>query len=212
MIIIKDDMYRLLYVDEHWYLFFRYHQILCERLYKIYKQAQQLAEQERAEAARREHSVAEALKLRAKLEIAVDDYYPAFLDIARNLLDGNMDGVQYEDTLREMFGIHAYIAFTLDKLVHNCVRQLQYLVQDDVSVAVKQYYHEENKALNGLPVGCGGKVSHMSYSSVMTAELAYQKRVESLLNDQNVFKIISVSPLSLSLSISISCESSLSLS
>lgn len=113
-------------MDEHWYLFFRYHQILCERLYKIYRQAQSLAEQERDEAKRREQSVAEALKLRQKSEIAVDEYYPVFLDIVRNLLDGNMDGVQYEDTLREMFGIHAYIAFTLDKVVHNCVRQVKY--------------------------------------------------------------------------------------
>ena len=27
-----------------------------------------------------------------------------------------MDGQAYEDTLREMFGIHAYISFTLDKV------------------------------------------------------------------------------------------------
>ena len=167
----------------------RYHQILCERLYKIYKQAQHQAEQERAESRSREQSVAEALKLRQKLDIAVDDFYPAFLDIVRNLLDNNMDSVQYEDTLREMFGIHAYIAFTLDKLVHNCVRQLQYLVQDDTSVAVKQLYHDEQRA---APNACGGKVSHMSHANVMAAELAYQKRAESLLNDQNVFKIISV--------------------
>lgn len=118
-------MYRLLNVDEHWYLFFRYHQILCERLYKIYKQAQQLAEQERQDAKNREQSVAEALKLRQKSDMSIDEYYPVFLDIVRNLLDGNMDSVQYEDTLREMFGIHAYIAFTLDKVVHNCVRQVR---------------------------------------------------------------------------------------
>jgi paired amphipathic helix protein Sin3a len=94
-------------------------------LYKIYKQAQQLAEQERQDAKNREQSVAEALKLRQKSDMSIDEYYPVFLDIVRNLLDGNMDSVQYEDTLREMFGIHAYIAFTLDKVVHNCVRQVR---------------------------------------------------------------------------------------
>jgi paired amphipathic helix protein Sin3a len=119
-----DDLYRLFYVDEHWYLFFRYHQILCERLHKIYKQSLQIAEQEAIDSRSREDSVAEALKLRNKCEIAVDEYYPAFLDIVRNLLDGNMDSTQYEDTLREMFGIHAYITFTLDKVVHHCVRQV----------------------------------------------------------------------------------------
>jgi paired amphipathic helix protein Sin3a len=210
-----EDLYRLFYVDEHWYLFFRYHQILCERLHKIYRHAQQIAEQEMLESRNRELPVAEALKLRSKSDVRIDEYYPTFLDIVRNLLDGNADSTQYEDTLREMFGIHAYIAFTLDKVVHNCVRQLQYLVQDETSTSVKQTYCDEIKssgsglnnvagmslgsllssiagtaAGNGVS-GCGGKVSHMCYASVMSAELAYQKRVESMLSDQNCYKIIS---------------------
>jgi paired amphipathic helix protein Sin3a len=57
-------------------------------------------------------------------EIEVEDYYPAFLDMVKNVLDGNMDSNAYEDTLREMFGIHAYIAFTLDKVVTYAVRQV----------------------------------------------------------------------------------------
>ena len=48
--------------------------------------------------------------------------------MVRSVLDGNMDSVAFEDTLREMFGIHAFTAFTLDKVVVNAVRQLQYLV------------------------------------------------------------------------------------
>jgi paired amphipathic helix protein Sin3a len=214
----NEDMYRLFYVDEHWYLFFRYHQILCERLSKIYKQAELTAEQENLETKSREQSVAEALKLRNKSEIPCDEYYTAFLDIVRNLLDGNMDSVMYEDTLREMFGIHAYHVFTLDKVVHNCVRQLQYLVQDDCSTSIKQIFLDEQNSLL-VPVGstlnianlnitssvvvltttlaehssgCGGKVSNMSYLSVMNSELAYQKKAEALLlNDQNCYKILS---------------------
>ena len=44
--------------------------------------------------------------------------------MVRNLLDGNMEANLYEDTLREMFGIHAYIAYTMDKVVSNAVRQV----------------------------------------------------------------------------------------
>ena len=51
-------------------------------------------------------------------EIEPEDYYPAFIDMVKNLLDGNMDAQSYEDTLREMFGIHAYISFTLDKVIY----------------------------------------------------------------------------------------------
>ena len=49
-------------------------------------------------------------------EIDPEDFYPTFLDMVKNLLDGNLDGQAYEDTLREMFGIHAYVSFTLDKV------------------------------------------------------------------------------------------------
>lgn len=41
-----------------------------------------------------------------------------------------MDSTNFEDTCREMFGVHAYIAFTMDKLVQNIVRQ----VSDDLAV------------------------------------------------------------------------------
>lgn len=61
-------------------------------------------------------------------EVELEEYYPAFLDMVRSLLDGNIDPTQYEDTLREMFTIHAYIGFTMDKLVQNIVRQVARLV------------------------------------------------------------------------------------
>lgn len=60
------------------------------------------------------------------MDIDVEDYYSAFLEMVRNLLDGNMETSQYEDQLREMFTIHAYIAFTMDKLIQSIVRQVSY--------------------------------------------------------------------------------------
>lgn len=59
------------------------------------------------------------------VDIDVEDYYSAFLEMVRNLLDGNMETSQYEDQLREMFTIHAYIAFTMDKLIQSIVRQVE---------------------------------------------------------------------------------------
>ena len=44
--------------------------------------------------------------------------------MVRQLLDGTMDSSTYEDSLRDMFGIHAYTAFTMDKIIHHCVRQV----------------------------------------------------------------------------------------
>lgn len=64
------------------------------------------------------------------VDVDVEDYYPAFLDMVRSLLDGNIDSSQYEDSLREMFTIHAYIAFTMDKLIQSIVRQVSAGRQD----------------------------------------------------------------------------------
>ena len=62
------------------------------------------------------------------VDIEVEDYYSAFLEMVRNLLDGNMEASQYEDSLREMFTIHAYTAFTMDKLIQSIVRQVSCLL------------------------------------------------------------------------------------
>lgn len=67
------------------------------------------------------------------VDIDVQDYYSAFLEMVRNLLDGNMETSQYEDQLREMFTIHAYIAFTMDKLIQSIVRQVRHRLQVDCS-------------------------------------------------------------------------------
>jgi len=90
----------------------------------MFQQSLRLIEQENNSQRHRSTSIASVLRLSNRVNIPIDEYYPAFLDMVRNLLDGNMDCSTYEDSLREMFGIHAYIAFTMDKIIHNCVRQV----------------------------------------------------------------------------------------
>lgn len=82
----------------------------------MYDRAQILAAEEAQHNSNRRESTATALRLKARSEIQVEDYYPTFLDMLKNVLDGNLDGNNFEDSLREMFGIHAYIAFTLDRV------------------------------------------------------------------------------------------------
>lgn len=82
----------------------------------MYERALILAMEEEKYRSNRRESTATALRLKQKNDIQVEDYYPTFLDMLKNVLDGNMDSNNYEDSLREMFGIHAYIAFTLDRV------------------------------------------------------------------------------------------------
>lgn len=180
---LSNDCYTLFFVNNNWYLFFRLHQLLCERLGKIFNLACQIAEEESKCKSDRKESTAVALRLKAPSEVEPEEYYPHFLEMVKNLLDGNLESSQYEDMLREMFGIHAYIAFTMDKLVQNIVRQFQHLAADDICVQVTDEFiaQKSNDAT-------GGPVDTMAQR--MTQELAYQKKVEQILSDENCFRIM----------------------
>lgn len=131
--------------NNNWYIFLRLHSILCERLAKIYERSVVLASDEAKLKSNRKESTAIALRLKPKPQIEIEDYYPAFLDMVKNLLDGNMDANIFEDTLREMFGIHAYVAFTLDKVVSYAVRQLQHCVTERTAIACTDLFLREQK-------------------------------------------------------------------
>lgn len=53
------------------------------------------------------------------------EYYNALLELVKGVLDGNVEPGAYEDAAREMLGIKAYPAYTLDKLVSIAVRQVR---------------------------------------------------------------------------------------
>ncbi|XP_035251360.1 SIN3 transcription regulator family member Aa isoform X1 [Anguilla anguilla] len=188
-----DEAYNLFYVNNNWYIFLRLHQILCSRLLRIYGQAERQIEEDCRErdwesevlGFKRDKNDNPAIQLRLKepMDIEVEDYYSAFLEMVRNLLDGNMDASQYEDSLREMFTIHAYIAFTMDKLIQSIVRQLQHIVSDAICVQVTDLYLAESPN-----AATGGALS--SQPSRATAEGTYQRKAEQLMSDENCFKLM----------------------
>uniref|UniRef100_A0A3Q3JTE5 Paired amphipathic helix protein Sin3a n=1 Tax=Monopterus albus TaxID=43700 RepID=A0A3Q3JTE5_MONAL len=190
-----DDAYNLFFVNNYWYVFLRLHHILCSRLQRIYGQAEKQIEEDSRErewerevlGLKREKNENPAIQLKMKepMDVDVEDYYSIFLEMVRNLLDGNMEPTQYEDSLREMFTIHAYIAFTMDKLIQSIVRQLQHFVTDDGCAHVLDMYLSEsaNKAT-------GGTLS--TQTSRATAEGAYQRKAEQLMTDENCFKLMFV--------------------
>lgn len=180
---LQDEAYTLFMANNNWYIFLRLHAILCKRLAKIYERTIALAAEEAKLRINRKESIAVALRLKPKPQIEVENYYTAFLEMVKNLLDGNMESTAYEDTLREMFGIHAYIAFTLDKVVQYSVRQLQHCVTERTAIACTKLFQKEQK--NG---GTGGSCS-MAYRRVQQ-ELTYQRAAEKAVQDESCFKII----------------------
>ncbi|MBN3296453.1 SIN3B protein, partial [Amia calva] len=188
-----DDVYNLIFVNNNWYFFLRLHQILCSRLLKVYRQAEKQLLEHRAEREREKmlsdgrkekiNDLAMELRLKQPSEVELEEYYPAFLDMVRSLLDGNLDSTQYEDTLREMFTIHAYIGFTIDKLIQNIIRQLHHLVSDDVCLQVAELYLSERKR--------GAAGGNLLSQCVRAAwETNYQWKAERVMADENCFKVM----------------------
>ena len=62
--------------------------MICERLLKMYQRSVEIAESEASDKKQRKEATAVSLRLKAPAEIDVEEYYPAFLDMVRNLLDG----------------------------------------------------------------------------------------------------------------------------
>ncbi|XP_051176886.1 paired amphipathic helix protein Sin3a isoform X2 [Leptopilina boulardi] len=181
-----EEEYVLFMASNSWYLFLRLHQTLCERLTKMYERAVALADEESQYKQQRKESTAVALRLKPKSEIPIEDYYPAFLDMVKNVLDGNMESTAYEDTLREMFGIHAYIAFTLDKVVIYAVRQLQHLVSDPICQQCMDLFQREQR--QPKESGGAGGLCITAYLRI-GAEMAYHRKAEKAMAEENCFKI-----------------------
>ncbi|XP_026840742.1 uncharacterized protein LOC6603455 isoform X1 [Drosophila persimilis] len=178
----EDESYSLFFASNNWYLFLRLHAILCDRLHHMYERARLLAiEEERCRVNRRE-STATALRLKPKPEVQVEDYYPTFLDMLKNVLDGNMDSNTFEDTMREMFGIYAYVSFTLDKVVSNAVRQLQYCVTERAALDCVELYATEQRRGS---TGGYCRDAHKTFDR----EMMYQRKAESMFNEENCFKV-----------------------
>lgn len=177
-----EEAYTLFFTNNNWYLFLRLHAILCERLRSIYERAQIIATEERMYQSTRTNSTATALRLKPKSEIKVEEFYATFLDMLKNVLDGNMEAGNFEDSLREMFGIHAYIAFTLDRVVQNAVRQLQHCVTERGALECVELFQLEQRkgGAGGLCRTANRRVAH---------ELAYQRKAEAALQDENCFKV-----------------------
>ncbi|KAL1429739.1 hypothetical protein MTO96_034692 [Rhipicephalus appendiculatus] len=167
----SDDSYALFFVNDNWYLFFRLHHLLCERLTKVYRLSKNLAADEAKERKDQSESTAVALGLKPRSDVEVEDYYRVFLDIVKSMLDGNMSGKQYERSLREMFGIYAYTMFTLDKVVQNAVRQLQHMVFHEVCKRCTELFAEKQRA-----GGAGGRMCHRRKPYIPRVQLPEESR------------------------------------
>ncbi|CAH8841345.1 unnamed protein product [Trichobilharzia szidati] len=127
----KQEYYSVLYGNNHWYAFLRLHHLLLCRLHHLRTRGATAVQEAVSDKDEYHVQAAELLHLRRYGGTDPSQYYTHALNLVKDLLDGGEDINTYEDRLRDMFGIHAYPWFTMDRLIINIVRQLQALTSGD---------------------------------------------------------------------------------
>ncbi|CAI9092801.1 OLC1v1028134C1 [Oldenlandia corymbosa var. corymbosa] len=105
---------QLFYGNDSFYVLFRLHHILYERIHKA-----------------KLHSSTAENKWRASNDTNSADSYSRFMNALYSLLDGSSDNAKFEDDCRAIIGTQSYLLFTLDKLIYKLVKQLQTIATDD---------------------------------------------------------------------------------
>ncbi|XP_055952597.1 paired amphipathic helix protein Sin3b-like isoform X1 [Argiope bruennichi] len=166
--------YTLFFASKQWFVFFRQFHILCERLSRL------LFESNRIGAHIKEESTEEG-----DIYIPMIRPKPTYEELIAklsDLLSGALEYSKFEEEARSLFGIHAYVSFTMDKLILTIVRQLQQVIGDDICKQCAALFSQHTKT-----------VASSGYSSPMEAsrvEHEYLRKVDKMMEDERCFKIV----------------------
>ncbi|KAF5185154.1 Paired amphipathic helix protein sin3-like [Thalictrum thalictroides] len=126
----KTTESQIFYGNDSFYVLFRLHQTLYERLL----------------CAKMNSSSAER-----KWKTSKDESLPytRFMKALYNLLNGSADNTKFEDECRAVIGTQSYLLFTLDKLIFKIVKQLQTVASDEMNHKLLQLYAYEKSRRPG---------------------------------------------------------------
>ncbi|KAL3631082.1 hypothetical protein CASFOL_024066 [Castilleja foliolosa] len=122
----KEENLQIFYGNDSFYLLFRLHQMLYERMLSA-----------------KLHSSSSENRWRVSNDANQADSYARFKEALRNLLNGSSDNAKFEDECRAIIGSQSYVLFTLDKLIHKIVKQLQIIASDEMDNKLLHLYAYE---------------------------------------------------------------------
>ncbi|XP_058193271.1 paired amphipathic helix protein Sin3-like 3 [Rhododendron vialii] len=128
----KEKDSRVFYGNDSFYVLFRLHQTLYERI----------------QSAKINSSSAEK-KWRGSNDTSPTDLYARFISALYSLLDGSSDNTKFEDDCRAIIGTQSYVLFTLDKLIYKLVKQLQTIAADEMDNKLLQLHAYEKSRKPG---------------------------------------------------------------
>ncbi|KAJ0243536.1 Histone deacetylase interacting domain-containing protein [Hirschfeldia incana] len=123
----KDVTNRIFYGNVDFYVLFRLHRILYERI----------------SCAKAYCTGGGEMNRRNRKDTGSTDPYARFMSAVFSLLNGSVENYEFEDECRDIIGSQSYVLFTLDKLLYILVKQLQAVVADDKDNKLLQLYECE---------------------------------------------------------------------
>ena len=150
---------KIFYGHDGYYLLFRLHQHLYERLATARASAVSMSKQfgQKVEP--------EAVRAAKEREIHND-----FLRLLFKLLNGTVESSSFEDDCRTLLGANSYVLFTLDKLIYKIVKQTQSLLADETASKLLHLY--EYEAARTFPFV--EAVYHANASVLLLGEACYR--------------------------------------
>ncbi|KAG6486831.1 hypothetical protein ZIOFF_055411 [Zingiber officinale] len=127
-----DISSRIFYGNDSFYVLFRLHQMLYERILSA-----------------KTNSSAAENKWRSSKDSNPPNLYAKFMSALYNLLDGSSDNTKFEDDCRSIIGTQSYVLFTLDKLIFKVVKQLQAIASDEMDIKLLHLYLYEKSRRAG---------------------------------------------------------------
>ncbi|OZJ02279.1 hypothetical protein BZG36_05062 [Bifiguratus adelaidae] len=161
-----------------WYCAIRLIRVVYERLKEIKGIADEMLANPKRVKRQNQNALELALTANQFAHIEKDllsgQYYEGVLDLIDKLYEDEIDQQNFEDLTRYIFGTKAYILFTVEKVVHQLVKQLQFLINDpkcaqtlEMFFAFEQQQDTSRQTLN-----------------------VYRKKVEELVGQEdNVYRI-----------------------
>ncbi|KAF8083225.1 hypothetical protein N665_0787s0007 [Sinapis alba] len=130
----KQDS-RVFYGNDDFYVLFRLHRILYERI-----------------SSAKTYCAGGEMNGRNTKDTSSPDPYARFMSALFSLLNGSAESSKFEDECRAIIGNQSYVLFTLEKLIYKLVKQLQAVVADDTDNKLLQLYEYEKSRKPGRVV------------------------------------------------------------
>ncbi|KAL0874369.1 hypothetical protein Bca101_024074 [Brassica carinata] len=123
---------RVFYGNDDFYVLFRLHRILYERI-----------------SSAKTYCAGSEMNQRNIKDTSSPDPYARFMRALFSLLNGSAESSKFEDECRAIIGNQSYVLFTLEKLIYKLVKQLQAVVADDTDNKLLQLYEYEKSRKPG---------------------------------------------------------------